>query len=141
MPLDADHKRMIGKLDAFGQAVRRDSADPQAFSGIPDPLVVAAVDLQAPRARDGGKQGARPHVHRVRRLRRDFIAGVADRRSELLRQVLVQRPAQDAGQDLYAAADGQERHPARQRFPAQGEFHGVPAGGNFSAAGLPVLPV
>ena len=96
MPLDAQGKRIAGKFNTFGQAVRRDRTDNQTVSGYADTLVMAAVYIQRGNADDGRQQCAGTHIHCMYRIPRNIITGMAQGGSELLGKILIQMSAKDA---------------------------------------------
>ena len=103
---------MIRQFNAFNQSVRSDGVDLEVLPQRLDALVVPAVDAQRACTHDGGQERIRLDIHFMHRVSGHVKPGMAQLRSELGRQILIKRPAQDAGKELHSTANGQDRHPA-----------------------------
>ena len=112
VPLHTKDKRMIRQFNAFNQSIRSEGIDPEVFPQRFDSLVVPAVNAQLARSHDGGQERIRSDIHIMHRVSGRVKPGVVQLRSELRRQILIERPAQDAGKKLHSAANSQDRRPA-----------------------------
>jgi hypothetical protein len=112
VPLHAQKKALVFALERFHHAVRRSTDGAQAAAQPVHGLVVKGVAPEAGRLQ--GPRQARPRLERdaVRERRAAVGLGVLQRAAER-GQVLVEATALSHVHELHAAADAQDRQPAR----------------------------
>ena len=106
MPLHAERKVMLRRLERFDQTIRGMRHDMQARGNGPAGLMMEAVDHQGRPPGNAGQPAVRADLHRVRQQVK-WIAGVicVAVRARMLADVPVQRPAARDVQHLQAATD------------------------------------
>lgn len=110
MPLDRNDKALLGRLEPFEHVVvRRINCGFEDGGETFDGLMVQRIHTD-PLPRPFGNSGARYRPNVVHELGFGFASRVAfGRKTELRRQILIERAAESDVEDLRAAANGENR--------------------------------
>ena len=126
MPLDRPDKSAVRHIYSFRQSIFRHRHDFQPRRQLSDRLVMVAVDCQAAAAQQIIKGCSFLDLHFMYRHIIRRLLAMRHPGSPLGRQILLQGPAQDRIQELYASADSQNRYVFVQHFFQKHLFHPVP---------------
>jgi len=141
VPLDGKEERLARILERLDDPVRRMRRDRKAVGDAAAGLVVVGVHGGPRLAEDLGKPRAAADLHVVPRTFLEGLLRVADRRLGLRGEVLVEVAAERDVDDLDAAADAEDGHPALARRAEECDFEPVAAGVHDVQMGMRRLAV
>ncbi len=125
MPLHAEDKVPVERLEALHRPVARATRDDQAIAELCDGLVVKRVHLGSAPREDPAQLTRWSHAHPVREPRSRLLLAMANALPDDVGQVLMKRSPASHVEQLQAAANGQYRKPAGVGRPRKRQLKSV----------------